>query len=624
LQKNFELLKLTDILFFYYIVIIINKRMSIDSEYSTIDPMFSRKTYVQLQSSVGLPSVRSGNVSPQSIPSSLKLVNDRVREDDRYGLCTRDLPESVYRQQYTNFVAPVMNYKPLIDAIGPNETGCGPYKNSDGDYKCLKWESSDDDKQTAWDAYRNNVFPSEFKYLTDWNDSQWGAYLVFIYERDLDSTLKFLEAVDNDVQQHIFATPVWDDAWKDTTSSIKTTNDKYTPLTVEGNNEDNPFSWMQLPKFESSFPSFDHRNNWRKIYRYIQKDNRSTWLPKDAEDSLLGDDSKYVTNVLSNEGYKNKPYDGNGNWADLQPYGKYYRVKYGVEKSYDNTINMLNQDFGPINTKDFTGYRFYDQAGLNSFPGQGRTLTNALRTGGTRVKTNMLGQPTKQVKNDSDIRKAAEKASKMELCRLHIFDRYCTVSDYDFKLDHYGISKQIWTQMILDDAFEKRKEFMIGTAYQNLIGRFQNDQSYKECKASFLQKYLGGKAFKTLDVLGKLTKIVSKFMSITAALSNIYDQIDNLIESETEGGAMGQNTPSKSITEYLTDKKLKAKIQNHSSKLIDLASNPGLSENEMKKTSKSLGNLLSNDDTSLPSIHSYYNEYLNPAMQRYKDEENMA
>jgi len=574
----------------------------------------SSKTLAQLSAAAGLPIVSSGNVNQDSISPFLGLKY-KTNSPTPPEHVIDPIPQSMFDQNYTDFTYPIQSYTSIIDPV----LNCDTTQLPNGSWVCKDWENDPTIKNSVHDKYRESVFPSEFKYLSDWNDSQWGAYLVFIYDRDVESTLKFLEAVDNDVQQHIYATPIWDNAWKQTTKSIGTVDDKYTPLTRDDTPAGND-SWRQLPNLavDGQLPNNDHRHNWRKIYRYVQKDNRSTWRPPGftgAASTVLGD--KYITDVT--EGYQNVSYNGstNGNWGDTQPYGPTL-ANLAKMRDFKSTATF-NNSVNPKKADTFTGSNFYGFQDLNNSPGKARSLpedgnlrskATFFRTNGTWTRNGYKGVGEL---NEEDMAEKIDDAKQRELCRLHIFDRYAQVNDIDFKLDHYGISKQIWTQIIMDGVKGKRKEAMLKTAYGNLVGRFQEDQTYAKCSSSFLSKHLGNKGLSVLSLVGTLIKIASVFVRIHKMIDQIDDYLTDsaLDEAGPDPNHASQQQQMKKKSASLSKKSTLVKEQ------VALAKNPGMSNTELNNTSKALTNLLP-DNTSnqgdISGIHLYYRDLLNPAM----------
>jgi hypothetical protein len=398
---------------------------------------------------------------------------------------------------------------------------------------------------------QKSIFDAEYKYLIEWNDAQWAAFLIWRWDTDLEAYLHHLESIDDDIQQNIFATEIWDPAWRKevrkkhseeiveyqellednlksidlTISSLEATCEKtdgvYHNCNADGDSlqdlyDKKDFIINELNNNPSKLISqFDPRLSWRVLYRdkqgYTDKagfiKNRG-WVHKVLRSyhSMLGSRGKTNTNLDAD-------YEGDKSWDILSERTPHPEANEPNPHSHSNIREQYGPSFqdgqakwadnrpvgydkffdGSTDTSRFMGNPYYKDHGLSEFPGIERSNPDLRRT------------------SDRDDPKEAQ---KFELCRIHPFDRYSHIDDKQFELLHYGITKTAWLTMLYETGKQKRREAMVQSAYIN--SDFKETQDFTTCK----RKLWIQKVDQVTKVVQTLYDIVHKFTSIAKFLES--------------------------------------------------------------------------------------------------------
>jgi hypothetical protein len=374
--------------------------------------------------------------------------------------------------------------------------------------------------------YKKIAFPSEYKYLLDWNNAQWSASLAVKWDRDVETTLKHLEQIDNDISQHIYATPMWDEVWEEgltsgTAFTINRPKEGYPYAAPVPCNGDGLVECSLDPKQQALLPT-DPRILWRKKFRERQNETLST------SKILL----QYVTpNYFSKESFQNKSYKGDDAWADNNPagYTDFHPYAEGNPISEDKFTSIGHMY--PADLQNGPNNSWFSE--MSGHPGRYRDIYT-----GVRIKEKQTSNTNTQPPPDDNF--------TLEYCRKHIFDKYRNESDGIFKLKTFGISKEVWTKMILKEVFSKRQEKMAATAYDNLRDKIKESSYYKTCELSTWDKFTDA-----LSMALKIAKIVSAFMSIVGGVGWILDKVSGdaaaALEADYASGAIEK--PEDNVTE---------------------------------------------------------------------------
>lgn len=353
-------------------------------------------------------------------------------------------------------------------------------------------------------VYKKIAFPSEYKFLLDWNNARWQASLAYSFNKDVETTLRHIENIDNDISQHIYSTPLWDNTWASGLwdGSVFDINP---PKAGFPYNEDYDIS------------NFDPRLTWRKTFRSAQRDDTDavrnffdhpwdTILPKSLKSdgtirrAFRGRPHSGFKYRPLKETYKNTKY-GDGGWADETPIAMvdnptldFNNLKPTGNPTTDNPQNSARNKF--------MGYGIYPErldhkmtsawgAPLTNTPGAFRDHRTGVRQSNEDNETSMTTQ----------------------VCSKHLFDKYTDVHPDVFILEHFGISKEIWFKMIIEQVVKTRNERMVGTAYANLENHFKTGVESKVCDQT---RY---------DRVGKWAMRVVNFVSVVKSFLNVVKSI---------------------------------------------------------------------------------------------------